>query len=105
MRGTVIVAFARDREYEIKVPADGENALSAEGAQQWLTRQWEEFECTPRSLVGKVLAMDRVLQVAQEAGEKRFAEGGAWAERYASAVLAALGRDTVRVDILDGTVG
>jgi hypothetical protein len=105
MRGTVVVAFARNREYEIKPAAQGKDTPPAEEAQQWLTRQWEEFECTPRSLVGKVLLLDRVLQVAQAAGEKRFAEGGAWAERYAAAVLAALGRASVRVDILENTVG
>jgi hypothetical protein len=105
MRGSVIVAFSRDRVYEFNVPADAKSRLSAENAQQWLTEQWEAFECTPRSLVGKVLALDRVLQVAQEAGEKRFAEGGEWAQRYASAVLAALGRETVRVDIQENKVG
>ena len=105
MRGSVIVSFGRDREYEIKVSGDGNNPQSAEDAQQWLTQQWEEFDCTPRSLVGKVLAMDRVLQVAQEAGEKRFAEGGAWAQRYAASVLSALGRETVRVDVAEESVG
>ena len=105
MRGTVIVSFARNREYEFRIPAGDKNPPRAEDAQLWLGQQFEEFGCTPRSLVGKVLILDKVLEVAREAGEKRFAGGGAWAERYARSVLAALNRETVRVDIGQNTVG
>jgi hypothetical protein len=55
-------------------------------------------------LVGKVLALDKVLEVAREAGEKRFAGDIAWAEAYARAVLATLNRDAVRVDVSESTV-
>jgi len=105
MRGTVTVSFAPGREYELKIPERDANPLTAEEADRWLSQQWEELDCTPRSLVGKILAVDKVLQVAQEAGEKRFAEPAAWAERYAKAVIAVLDRDVVRVDIVDSTVG
>ena len=105
MRGTVIVSFARDREYEFRIPGGDKNPLKAEDAQLWLAQQFEEFGCTPRSMVGKVLILDKVIEVAREAGEKRFADGGAWAERYARAVLAALNRETVRVDVAENTVG
>ena len=105
MRGTVIVSFARDREYQFRIPAADKNPLTAEDAHLWLAQQFEEFGCTPRSVVGKVLILDKVLEVAREAGEKRFAGGGAWAERYARAVLAALNRETVRVDVAENTAG
>ncbi len=105
MRGTVIVSFARNREHEFRIPAGDKNRPKSEDAQQWLTQHFAEFGCTPRSLVGKVLILDKVLEVAREAGEKRFAGGGAWAERYARAVLAALNRETVRVDVAENTVG
>ena len=105
MRGTVIVSFARDREYQFKIRAGNKNPLTAEDAQLWLDQQFEEFGCSPRSLVGKVLILDKVLEVAREAREKRFADGGVWVERYACAVLAALNRDTVRVDVAEDTVG
>jgi len=52
-----------------------------------------------------VLTLDKILEVAREAGEKRFGAGGAWAERYARAVVAALNRETVRVDVAENTVG
>jgi len=105
MRGTVIVSFARDREYAFRIPAGDNNLLTAEDAQLWLAQQFEEFGCAARSMVGKVLTFDKVLEVAREAGEKRFASGGAWAERYARAVVAALNRETVRVDVAGNTVG
>jgi hypothetical protein len=54
---------------------------------------------------GREGALDKVLEVARAAGEKRFAEGGAWAERYARAVVAALNRETVRVDVAQNTAG
>ena len=105
MLGTVTVSFAPGRAYELKIAQHGERALTAEDASLWLSQQWEEFECTPRSMVGKILAVDKILQIAQEAGEKRFAEAGAWAQRYAEAVVAVLDRDRVRIDVAENTVG
>lgn len=105
MRGTVIVTFARDREYELRITAGDPPLPNAHEGELWLSRQFEELGCAPRSLVGKVLALDRVLGVAREAGEKRFAGDVAWAEAYARAVLATLNRETVRVDVAENTVG
>ena len=105
MRGLVAVSFGPGREYEVKIPARDQDPQTAEEAHLWLSQQWEEFECTPRSLVGKVLTLDKILQIAQEAGEKRFAGAGTWTEHYARAVLAVLDRDTVRVDVAGNAVG
>jgi hypothetical protein len=105
MRGTVIVTFARGRDYELRLTAGDKPLPTAQEAEMWLSQQFEEFGCTPRSLVGKVLTLDKVLEVAREAGEPRFAGDIAWAERYARAVLATLKRDIVRVDIGENTVG
>ena len=105
MRVTVIVSFARGREYELRITAGDKPLPTAQEAELWLTQQFEEFGCTPRSLVGKVLALDKVLEVARAAGEKRFAGDIAWAERYARAVLATLNREHVRIDIAENTAG
>lgn len=105
MRGIVIVAFSRDREYELRITAGDKPLPTEQEGELWLSQQFEEFGCTPRSLVGKVLALDKVLEVARAAGEKRFAGDIAWAEQYARAVLATLKRASVRVDIEDNTVG
>ena len=105
MRGTVVVVFARDREYELRITAGDAPLPSAQDGELWLTQQFEELGCTPRSLVGKVLVLDKVLEVARDAGEKRFAGDVSWAEQYARAVLATLNRNSVRVDLEENTVG
>jgi hypothetical protein len=100
----VIVAFAQSREYELRLTAGDKPLPTAQEAELWLSQQFEELGCSPRSLVGKVLALDKILEVARDAGEKRFAGDIAWAERYARAVLATLKRESVRVDIAENTV-
>ena len=105
MRGTVIVSFARDREYEMRITAGDKPLPTGQEGELWLSQQFEEFGCTPRSIVGKVLALDKVLEVARAAGEKRFGGDIAWAEHYARAVLATLKRESVRVDVAGNTVG
>jgi hypothetical protein len=101
----VIIAFARGREYELRLTAGDKPLPTAQESELWLSQQFEELGCSPRSLVGKVLVLDKVLEVAREAGEKRFAGDIAWAERYARAVLATLKRESVRVDVAENTVG
>jgi len=105
MRGNVIVSFARGREYELRITAGDKPLPPAQEGELWLSQQFDELDCTPRSMVGKVLILDKVIEVARAAGEKRFAADIAWAECYARAVLAALDRKTVRVDIAQNTVG
>ena len=55
--------------------------------------------------MGKVLVLDRILGIAQHAGEKRFANPGEWTQHYADAVVAVLGRAVARVDVADRIVG
>ena len=105
MRGSVIVSFGRNREYELRITAGDKPLPTTQEGEQWLAQQFEELGCTPRSLVGKILILDKVLEVARDAGEKRFAGDIAWAEAYARAVLAILNRTSVRVDVAGDTVG
>jgi len=105
MRGSVIVSFARGRDYELRITAGDKPLPTEQEGELWLSQQFEEFGCTPRSMVGKVLALDIVLEVARAAGEKHFAGDIAWAEQYARAVLATLKRKVVRVDIDQNSVG
>ena len=104
MQDTVIVSFAANREYEFRIPEGDSNRLKVEDAERWLSQQFEEMRCTPKSMVGKILAIDRVLAVARAAGEQRFADRGAWAEQYARAVSASLARKVVHVDVGEDTV-
>jgi hypothetical protein len=88
----------------LRITAGDAPLPSEQEGDQWLSQQFDELGCAPRSLVGKVLALDKVLEVARAAGEKRFSGDIAWAEQYARAVLATLKRRSVRVDIAENTV-
>ncbi|MFA7278522.1 MAG: hypothetical protein WC100_00330 [Sterolibacterium sp.] len=105
MSYTVIVSFTRDHPFEFKFLDNDSTLFSQEAAHQWLDQEWESLGCEPTNPVGKVLRLDKVLLVAKEAGEKRFAENGDWAHRYVRAVVAALGRDTVHVNVAEHEVG
>jgi len=100
----VSVSFAHDREYAFRFPDSDKTLFTSEQAHAWLDHEWEELDCVPTNPVGKVLRLDKVLLVAQFAGEKRFAAAGEWAQNYARAIVAVLDRDTVHVDIAGHTV-
>lgn len=104
MSYSVTVSFSRDRQYEFKFLDNDQDLLTSAQAQDWLDREWEDLDCVPTNPVGKVLRLDKVLLVAQYAGERRFAEAGDWAKNYARAVVSALGRDNVLVDIAEHEV-
>jgi hypothetical protein len=101
MSSIVSVVFERNREYELIAHA----GPSREEASRWLDEQWEALECEPSNPMGKVLVLDKILCVAKYGGEKRFAEGGDWAKRYADVVATVLERPVVRVDVADRVVG
>lgn len=100
----VIVSFARDRQYEFKFLDNDKDLFTPDQAQEWLGHEWEDLDCVPTNPVGKILRLDKVLLVAQYAGEKRFAEAGDWAQRYARAVVSVLDRDNVLVDVAEHVV-
>jgi hypothetical protein len=52
-----------------------------------------------------VLSADRVLSVAKYSGVRRFREEHAWAEEFARNTASLLGREYVRVDIPNYSVG
>ena len=78
-----------------------------EQARAWLDEQFTTLQCEPIRLTGKVLTADKLLCVAQAAGEPRFrdAEHHAWAQAYARAAGAALAKPVVTVDLLNQAVG
>lgn len=101
MSSIVTVVFDRSRDYELIAHA---GALREE-ANRWLDAQWEALECEPTNPMGKVLALDRILGIAQYAGEQRFAHPTEWTQQFADAVAAVLGRPSVRIDVADRVVG
>jgi hypothetical protein len=104
MAYTVIVSFSRDRQYEFKFLDNDKDLPTPAQAQEWLDHEWEDLDCVPTNPVGKVLRLDKVLLVAQYAGERRFSEAGEWARRYARAVVSVLDRDSVLIDIAEHVV-
>lgn len=101
MSSIVNVVFERNREYELIA----HGPLSREEANRWLDAQWQALECEPANPMGKVLVLDKILGVAQYAGEQRFAEAGEWARTFANAVIGVMERPVVRVDVADRRVG
>jgi hypothetical protein len=102
---SVTVSYGSSDEYEFRFPDTDVAGLSRDDAREWLFKEYEALECTPRNPVGKLLILDIILDVAKYAGASRFAAGGEWAMRFAHSTSAALGRDTVRVDVLNLMVG
>lgn len=90
----VSVRFAPDREF-ILTPR---TSVGADEARRWLDEQFVALGAEPMRASGKVLIADKVLAVAAAAGATLFESDAGWAERYAASVVAALGRDLVRVE-------
>jgi hypothetical protein len=81
--------------------------MTHEAARQWLDEQLVALECEPLRASGKVLTADKVVAVAQGAGQDRFAlpEFADWAMSFARAASAALAKPVVRVDVATLTIG
>ncbi len=103
MSAQVSIRFGPDVTVDIRVPFASDAAAQAQG-RDWLDRAFHEFGCEPIRLTGKVLLLDKVLAVADAAGEKHFRRDPAWGELYAKAVTSALQRTLVQVDVEGRTV-
>ena len=55
--------------------------------------------------MGKILALDMILNVAKYGGEERFRQAGEWARRFAAVTAVALGRPVLKVDVANFVVG
>lgn len=102
MRSEVTVTF-KDAA-PLRMDLDKADAMAADDARLWLDRQFTEMGCEPLRPTGKVLAADKVVVVAQAAGPARFADAG-WAQQFARAASAALGKPVVHVDVPGLTIG
>jgi hypothetical protein len=98
MRQTLVIRFAPQRTHEITLHADQPEMPSFE-ARQWLDEQFVAQECEPLRSTGKVLTADKVMALAQTVPITTFTEDEAWAQAFARATLAALGRPLVTVDL------
>ncbi len=101
----IIVSFGRERQYEFKFSQSELAAGSPEEARRWFDKEFADLECEPSNPMGKVLIIDKILNVARYGGEQRFVEGKDWALRFARYTALALGRDTVRIDVAAFNIG
>jgi hypothetical protein len=103
MNAQVSIRFSRDVTVEFCVPFTSDATAQAR-ARDWLDRTYQEFGCEPARPTGKVLLLDKILGIAEAAGQKHFQRDSGWGELYAQAVTSALDRTGVQVDVEGRTV-
>ncbi|MEO6319048.1 MAG: hypothetical protein ABIR56_00170 [Polaromonas sp.] len=72
--------------------------MPSEAARHWLDEQFTRMGCEPLRPTGKLLTADKVVVVAEAAGPTKFADAQ-WAQEFARAATAALGRPLVAIDV------
>lgn len=100
----VVVSYGPDREYEVTVPDADTAAMSKQQARDWLASEFEKLECSPSNPMGKILVLDMILNIARHGGEDHFKQVTEWSRQFATAILAALGRPVITVDVGNNVV-
>jgi hypothetical protein len=103
MEAQVSIRFSPDITVEFRIRFASDATAQAQ-ARDWLDRTYHEFGCEPTRLTGKVLLSDKILAIADAAGEQHFQRDSGWGELYAQAVTSALNRTRVQVDVEGRTV-
>ena len=105
MRSEVSVSWGDAANYRFDL--EEVQPMTHEAARAWLDEQFVALECEPLRASGKVLTADKVVAVAQGAGQDRFAqaEHSEWAQSFARAASAALAKPVVRVDVTTMAIG
>jgi hypothetical protein len=105
MRSQVTVTWGETATYRFDL--EEVQPMPHDQARAWLDSQFTAFDCEPIRLTGKVLTADKILGVAQAAGQERFRDAGHldWAMGFARATSAALAKPVVTVDLSTMSVG
>lgn len=105
MRSQVTVTWGETATFRFDL--EEVQPLPHEKARLWLDEQFTAMDCEPIRLTGKVLTADKVLCVAQAAGQARFRDEvhREWAMQFARATSAALAKPSVTVDLDSQSVG
>ena len=101
----VIVSFGKDKEYTFEFEPSELAGSTPEEARRWFDKEYADLDCEPGNPVGKVLNIDKILDIARHGGEQRFIDGKSWAAQFARYTALALGRDTIRVDVAAYAIG
>ena len=99
MRSQVIVSWGESSTYHFDL--EEVQPMPHDLARSWLDEQFTFLGCDPIRPTGKVLTADKILCVAQAAGEVRFRDAAhrPWALAFARAASAALAKPVVSVDV------
>ena len=76
-----------------------------EEARRWFDKEYADMKCEPANPMGKVLIIDKILEVARQGGVQRFIDGKSWATQFARYTALTLARDTIRVDVEGFKIG
>jgi hypothetical protein len=99
MRSQVTVSWGDSASY----PFDLEEVqpMPHDLARAWLDEQFTTLGCDPIRPTGKVLTADKILRVAEAAGEAHFRDvfHRNWAMAFARATSAALSKPVVSIDV------
>lgn len=99
MRSQVTVSWGPSASY----PFDLEEVqpMPHDLARVWLDEQFTTLGCDPIRPTGKVLTADKILRVAEAAGEDHFRDVAhrPWALAFARAASAALAKPVVSIDV------
>ena len=96
MRSEVTVTF--EGTAPVRVDLDQLPPMERDDARAWLDKEFIALDCEPLRPTGKLLTADKVVVVAEAAGALKFAQD-AWAQEFARATSAALGKSVVHVDV------
>ena len=101
----ITVSFGKDRQYQYRFSQAELAEGTPEEARRWFDKEFADLQCEASNPVGKVLIIDKILNIARYGGEQRFVEGKEGATLFARYTALALGRDTIRVDIEAFNIG
>ncbi len=96
MRSEVSVTF-KGRP-PIRLDLNEVQPMPHDAARTWLDGEFTRMDCEPLRPTGKLLTADKVVVIAQAAGPAKFADAQ-WAQAFARASSAALGKPVVHVDV------
>ena len=101
----VKIVYGKGLEYDYQFSDSDLASGTPDQARRWFDSEFTSMECEPTNPMGKVLIIDKILNVAKYGGEQRFKDGKEWAKTFARNAALALGRDTVRVDVVEFAIG
>ncbi|WP_332777281.1 hypothetical protein [Polaromonas sp.] len=96
MRSEVTVTFQNSPP--VRMDLNEVQPMPHDVARAWLDEQFTQMGCEPLRPTGKLLIADKVVVVAQAAGQQKFADA-AWAQAFARAASAALAKPVVHIDV------